>query len=88
MCGCNPCECWWCNCGRSNGRSIMVLCCGCWCCKSPLMQEYGGIDCCFCFEGSGCGCNLSCLGSICCTPEWLDRYSYMVSTEGRMDRYR
>lgn len=72
MCECNPCECCWWNCGSCNGCAGFFLCGTFWCCKPFMKTQFDG-DCCHCFEQSGIGFNVICLGMACCIPDWLLR---------------
>lgn len=74
MCELNPCESCWCNCcGNCNGLSLLVCCCGVWCCKGSAMERIDP-NFCYCFEQAGLGCNVVCLGFTCWHPIWFTLY--------------
>ena len=85
MCQCLPCECWWCNCfGTCGGLAYLLCFCGYWCCKNEEMLRHN-LSCCYCCETSGYGYNCFCYGSVCCAPNWLQRYSKMANGKIPMD---
>lgn len=69
----NPCNSCWVNLGNCNGVGVLAICCGSWCFKGPVMEHHDP-NCCYCFELSGFGCNLCCLGCVCCHPPWFSGY--------------
>ena len=79
MCQCLPCECWWCNFfGVCGGYAQLVCCIGYWCCKPEEMLRHS-LACCYCCESSGYGYNCFCYGSVCCAPNWLQKYSKVAN---------
>lgn len=70
---CYPCESFWCNCGNMNGVGLLAGCCGFWCCKGFIMEQFDP-NFCYCFQQSGLGCNCFCCGCTCCHPIWMNLY--------------
>lgn len=43
------------------------------------------LACCYCCETAGYGYNCFCYGSVCCAPNWLQRYSKLANGKIPMD---
>lgn len=76
MCHCLLCDCWWCSwCDIAClGLSCEACCLGFWCCKHDQIGSFDP-NCCTCCERTGFGMTCGCLGTVCCVPEWLQKYS-------------
>lgn len=85
MCDCICCDCWWCGLGCV-GCGLHLLMCGCWMCK-PYSAQVINPQCCLCWEKSGCGGALICIGVFFCIPIWLRTYAVMSRTNNQPVTY-
>jgi hypothetical protein len=82
---CLPCNCWWCNCfGVCAGCAHLHNWWGYWCCK-PNELLVQSPESCYCCQTTGHGYNCFCFGSVCFAPEWLTRYSKVLTGEAQSE---